>query len=74
MKIYEEGGDLISFHHIEDFIFIFYSPSLEIREGAIDRLVNLYKKSVYKTGVSTATHCYTIQGAIGKSGQLIIFQ
>ncbi len=28
-------------------------PSLEIREGAIDRLVNLYKKSVYKTGVST---------------------
>jgi hypothetical protein len=29
------------------------SSSLEIREGAIDRLVNLYKKSVYKTGVSS---------------------
>jgi hypothetical protein len=33
------------------------SPSLEIREGAIDRLVNLYKKSVYKTGVSTIQRC-----------------
>ncbi len=32
-------------------------PSLEIREGAIDRLVNLYKKSVYKTGVSTVQRC-----------------
>ncbi len=32
-------------------------PSLEIREGAIDRLVNLYKKSVYKTGVSTIQRC-----------------
>ena len=25
-------------------------PSLEIREGAIDRLVRLYKDAVYKTG------------------------
>ena len=32
--------------------FLPHLPSLEIREGAIDRLVNLYKKSVYKTGVS----------------------
>ena len=31
--------------------FLPHLPSLEIREGAIDRLVNLYKKSVYKTGV-----------------------
>ena len=30
--------------------FLPHLPSLEIREGAIDRLVNLYKKSVYKTG------------------------
>ena len=31
--------------------FLPHLPSLEIRENAIDRLVNLYKKSVYKTGV-----------------------
>ena len=30
--------------------FLPHLPSLEIREGAIDRLVNLYKKSVYRTG------------------------
>lgn len=32
--------------------FLPHLPSLEIRENAIDRLVNLYKKTVYKTGVS----------------------
>ena len=32
--------------------FLPHLPSLEIRENAIDRLVNLYKNSVYKTGVS----------------------
>ena len=31
--------------------FLPHLPSLEIRENAIDRLVNLYKNSVYKTGV-----------------------
>ena len=32
--------------------FLPHLPSLEIREGAIDRLVSLYKKTVYTTGVS----------------------
>lgn len=38
--------------------FLPHLPSLEIREGAIDRLVNLYKKAVYKTGVSEILYGY----------------
>ncbi|KAK2178116.1 hypothetical protein NP493_558g01017 [Ridgeia piscesae] len=30
--------------------FLPHLPSLEIREGAIDRLITIYKKTVYKTG------------------------
>ena len=30
--------------------FLPHLPSLEIREGAIDRLVNIYKKIIYKVG------------------------
>lgn len=37
--------------------FLPHLPSLEIREGAIDRLVTLYKKTVYKTGVSRFEYC-----------------
>ena len=40
--------------------FLPHLPSLEIREGAIDRLVNLYKKSVYKTGVEEIFIKHTI--------------
>jgi len=32
--------------------FLPHLPSLEIRENAIDRLVTLYKETVFKTGVS----------------------
>lgn len=36
--------------------FLPHLPSLEIREGAIDRLVSLYKKTVYKSGVCIFFH------------------
>lgn len=38
--------------------FLPHLPSLEIRENAIDRLVALYKKTVYKTGVTFNIYCW----------------
>ena len=54
--------------------FLPHLPSLEIREGAIDRLINLYKKSVYKTGVrlvalnSKFKLIFNVQGFLTDSG------
>jgi len=40
--------------------FLPHLPSLEIRENAIDRLVDLYKKAVYQTGVSVCSNGDTL--------------
>lgn len=37
---------------------------LVLREGAIDRLVNIYKDVVHKTGVSTHMHAHTDSGLV----------
>ncbi|KAI0223305.1 5'-3' exoribonuclease 2 [Lamellibrachia satsuma] len=44
--------------------FLPHLPSLQIRERAIDRLITIYKKTVYKTGVS----CCPIYCQLNRSG------
>ncbi len=60
--------------------FLPHLPSLEIREGAIDRLIRLYKKAVYSTGGyltdSGKVHMNRVQFILAELGETedIIFK
>ncbi|MGH0183808.1 UNVERIFIED_CONTAM: hypothetical protein FKN15_012896 [Acipenser sinensis] len=54
--------------------FLPHLPSLEIREGAIDRLVGIYKDVVHRTGNSSIIDFYPDDFAIDLNGKKYAWQ